>query len=251
MIIVRLHVLASILLGAHFHRTHSFAPPSLPTRRIIALPQTQHQQFQGPLEDHSTIDTRGTTMTALFSSTNKGNKNVGADFDYQELKINLRAMKKQQLTTANQLEEGKRKELEGYVRNVVKQRPSPIPLWEIGGNDAKGGMLSGTKWRLSFSTQAVTNESLPPGVQIQLDFVDERRVDYSMEFTKTFGLSKLTAESSYQVDVSLFKVCISSFVRSFELLLLLLLRKSHYCFFFFSLSLLFYHHHHHYFSRLR
>ena len=106
-------------------------------------------------------------------------------------------MKEQKLTTANQLQESKRGELEGYVRRIVQRRQSPIALWEV------ADTLPGTKWRLSFSTQAVTNESLPAGVQVTLDFFPHsQRVDYSLVFTKTFGLSKITAESSYQVDVS-------------------------------------------------
>lgn len=202
MILVRLQMLATILLGAHYvsQTAHSFTPLSLPTKQTQRLQQI----VQGSSFKEQSITTTTTTTTSLFSSSTNNQNTMGADFDYQELKINLRAMKQQKLTTANQLEEGKRNEMERYVRTIVKQRPSPVPLWEIGGDagTAKAGKLPGTKWRLSFSTQAVTNESLPAGVQIQLDFVDERRVDYSMEFTKTFGLSKLTAESSYQVDSS-------------------------------------------------
>ena len=64
MILVRLQILATILLGAHYvsQTAHSFTPLSLPTK------QTQHLQqiVQGPsLQQQSTT----TTTTSLFSSS--------------------------------------------------------------------------------------------------------------------------------------------------------------------------------------
>lgn len=172
---------------------HSFTPS------IIATPST-NTAFRGVLQQRQqqrqlSQQTHRSSSSPLFSTSSSSSKN-NADFDYQELTVNLRAMKEQKLTTANQVHESKRRELEGYVRKIVQKRESPVPLWQV------AERLPGTKWRLSFSTQAVTNESLPAGVQISLQFVDSKRVDYSMEFTKTLGLSKLTAQSLYTVDSS-------------------------------------------------
>lgn len=142
------------------------------------------------------------TLPVLFSTPSPQEqqpkkKNLDADFDYQELKIQLRAMKEQNLeSAANRLQDAKRGELEGYVRRILARRESSVPLWNL------ASQLPGTNWRLGFSTQAVTNESLPSGAQVQLIFRDDKRVDYILEFTKTWGLNKLTAESYYQVDVS-------------------------------------------------
>ena len=124
-------------------------------------------------------------------------KNLQADFDYQELKLQLRAMKDQKVLS-NQLVDSKRAELETYVRKIVNRRESAL-------DQVREQLLPRSKWRLAFSTQPLIL-SLPPGVSIHLDFVNDQRVDYSMEFTKTLGLNKLTAQSSYQVDVS---VCLA------------------------------------------
>jgi hypothetical protein len=118
-----------------------------------------------------------------------------ADFEYQELKIVLQAMKKQDVVSAR-LKDYKQTELEGYVRKIVNRRPSSIPLCEMGQH------LPGTEWRLAFTTQALTNESLPKDALIKMTFHDASHVDYGLEFSKTFGLKRLAAKSSYTVDVS-------------------------------------------------
>ena len=119
-------------------------------------------------------------------------KNLQADFEYQELKLQLRAMKDQKVLS-NQLVDSKKAELETYVRRIVNRKASDLTRVQ--------SQLPRSKWRLTFSTQPLI-QSLPPGVSIQLHFVNDQRVDYTMEFTKTLGLNKLTAQSSYQVDVS-------------------------------------------------
>jgi hypothetical protein len=125
---------------------------------------------------------------------------TAASFELSELKLNLRSMEAQKLTTANQIEPSKRLEIEGYVRTIVKRRDSSIPLYKL------GETLPGTTWRLNFSTQGVTNQSLPTGASILLKFQSppeqQQRLEYCLEFTKTLGLSKLTAVSSYHVDTT-------------------------------------------------
>lgn len=194
------HFYALIFIVIHFlHRTMTFRillcwiccfscwwntlnafvipPPQQPYRSMHSMESSLHHKLP---------------VLQLFAVPPK-KKNLQADFDYQELKLQLRAMKEQNVLS-NQLVESKKGELETYVRKIVNRRESSL-LQEV------KQKLPGSTWRLMFSTQSLI-QSLPPGVSIWLQFVDAQRVDYSMQFTKTLGLNKLTAISSYQVDVS-------------------------------------------------
>jgi len=147
---------------------------------------------------HGRMGMPSNSMLFLSDSNFKSNQAAAAaTFELSELKLNLRSMEAQKLTTANQIEPSKRGEIEGYIRQVVNRRQSIIPLSEL------GRCLPGTKWRLSFSTQGITNQSLPPGASIHLEFLNtpqNQQLNYCLEFTKTLGLSKLTALSSYEVE---------------------------------------------------
>lgn len=133
-----------------------------------------------------------------WSSLQMATQPATADFEYQELKIQLSAMKEQDVVTSR-LASSKRNELEGYVKRILNRRTvassKSIPLYEI------GDFLPNTKWRLIFSTQSLTSE-LPKDAKIQLEFVDNGKLDYILEFSKTLGLKRLVAKSSYTVDVS-------------------------------------------------
>jgi hypothetical protein len=118
-----------------------------------------------------------------------------ADFEYQELKILTKAIVEQKVSNSRVPPE-KRAELEGYCRRIVNRRESPIPLYQISDE------LTGA-WQLAFTTQSLNLESLPKDALIKLDFKDNNRVDYILEFTKTWGLKRLVADSSYTVDVSI------------------------------------------------
>lgn len=149
------------------------------------------------------IPTSCSSSNLFQSQSNKNSIETGsaaaASFELSELKLNLRSMEAQKLTTANQIEPSKRVEIEGYIRKVVNRRDCSIPLWEL------GQYLPGTTWRLNFSTHGVTNQSLPAGASIVLKFQsqqEQRRLEYCLEFTKTLGLSKLTAVSTYDVDTT-------------------------------------------------
>lgn len=117
-----------------------------------------------------------------------------AEFEYQELKIQLNAMQRQQVKSI-QLTPDKRQELEGYVRRIVRRRPSSIPLVQI------ATYLPQTTWALVFTTQALTAE-LPRDATIVLTFQNDRQMDYSLVFSKkTLGLNRIVAKSTYAVDV--------------------------------------------------
>ena len=138
-----------------------------------------------------------TPSSLSMTAKKKNNKPNLAAFEYQELKIQLTAMKEQDVVTS-QLPEDKRVELEGYIRRILNRKDSPIPLYEMAQN------LPDTNWYLAYTTQALTNEVLPNDTRIRLKFAkeDPTKVDYILEFTKTFGLKRLVAKSSYTVDVS-------------------------------------------------
>jgi hypothetical protein len=151
------------------------------------------------------------TTTSMFannksSSNNDNRKATAADFDYQELKVQMNAMKQQDVKPS-QLDDTKKSELQRYVRQIVAVRDSTIPLGRL--KDA----LPNTKWRLSFSTDPAMMQSLPRDATIKLNFIDDGRVEYSLDFFKTLALKRLVASSTYTVDVS------SSFVWGYLLLL--------------------------------
>jgi hypothetical protein len=130
-----------------------------------------------------------------------------AEFEYQELKIQLNALQEQGILFS-QLRSDKKNELEGYVRRIVNRRPSPIPLYELGQSLKTSSTRIDTnkQWKLVFSTQRATTESLPSDATVLLKFLNDKELEYSLKFGKrTMGLNRLTAKSTYTVDVS---VCV-------------------------------------------
>lgn len=121
-----------------------------------------------------------------------------ADFEYQEMKILSQALIDQGVSNS-QIPADTRVEMEGYCRRIVNQRSGSIAPEDIASE------LAGTSWQLAFSSQSLVSESLPPGTNIKLVFKSDNRLDYILEFTKTFGLKQLAADSSYTVDVSFCK----------------------------------------------
>jgi hypothetical protein len=160
------------------------------------LASTSSTSTPTPHRLHSSPATSSTQLDADKSTTPK-NFAAQAEFEYQELKIYLTAMKEQNVVS-QRLRDEKRNELEGYVRKIVTDRRGEgfvVPLHQV------GDYLPNTNWRLAFSTQGLTSE-LPKDASIFLKFHDSSTLDYSLAFTKTFGLNRLTAKSSYTVDVS-------------------------------------------------
>ena len=135
-------------------------------------------------------------MPGHSSSSIRMSSTSNADFEFQEMKVHLNAMRRDKVPSRD-LPVDKRQELEQYVSQVVTSRPSPVPLERI------GDVLPGTKWRLGFSSEAATLGDLPRDADVYLEFVDDAKMNYVLQFSKkTLGLNRLTAKSSYTVDVS-------------------------------------------------
>lgn len=134
------------------------------------------------------------TSSALPAAAVGGSKPNQADFELQELRIQLNAMNEQNVVTSQLMPE-KRIELEGYVKRILNRRPSPIPMYEV------GKYLPGTKWKLLFSTQSLVAD-LPKDARISLYFLNDNMMNCDLEFTKTLGLNRLSARSAYSVDSS-------------------------------------------------
>jgi len=131
-----------------------------------------------------------------------------ADFEYQELQIQMDAMMEQDVKPS-QLEPAKRNELKGYVEQILSRRlvnqktvDSTVPL------DVRlRSSLPGTKWRMAFTTQSLMAEALPKDATITLNFASgsgsaatgSNKVDYGLDFFKTLGLKRLVAKSTYTV----------------------------------------------------
>lgn len=116
-----------------------------------------------------------------------------ADFEYQELKVQLDGMR-QSGVASRDLEPAKRIELANYARQILRQRNSPVPLHEVGQS------LVGSKWRMALATDE-SSEALPRDATVVLDFVDDARLDYQLQFSeKTFGLNRITAQSSWKCN---------------------------------------------------
>jgi hypothetical protein len=117
------------------------------------------------------------------------------DFEYQELRANLDAMKRQNVPSRD-LDAIKRKEIELYVRHVITYRPSiPENFSEL------AELLPGRSYRLLFSTESAALGDLPRDAQVYLRFKDRTTMEYSLEFSeKTLGLNSIKAISNWTID---------------------------------------------------
>jgi len=123
-----------------------------------------------------------------------------ADFEYQELQIQMDAMQKQGVKPS-MLEPSKRDELKGYVEAILSRRltnlktvDSTVPL------DVRlRSSLPKTKWRMAFTTQPLMAEALPKDATITLTFAGDNKVEYGLDFFQTLALKRLAAKSTYSV----------------------------------------------------
>jgi len=106
----------------------------------------------------------------------------------------LEVMNQQEIPSRN-LKSETRDEVESLLRTIVSKRPTVIPLKSV------AEVLPGTKWRLGFSTDSATLGDLPRDAFVELQFFDDKRMDYILSFSKkVVGIKRLIAKSSYTVD---------------------------------------------------
>jgi hypothetical protein len=162
----------------------------------------------------TTIASATPTTTSALQAENKSPQQT-ADFDYQELQIQMDAMKQQNIKPS-QLDPIKRNELRRYVENILAFRKrsstsalavdSSVPL-----HMKLRSSLPGTKWRMAFTTEPLMAEALPKDATIMMTFASgtgnaatgSNKVDYGLDFFKTLALKRLVVKSTYTVmDVS-------------------------------------------------
>jgi len=137
---------------------------------------------------------------------NKKSSNPPAgEFELQELRAQLDAMARQNIKLEN-LTPMKRIELESYVKAVVGNKVSPIPLRDMA-SPFNLPKLLGT-WRLGFSTEDVTLNALPPGatVFVKIKELPEGKKDGTLDYILKFqqgAMKELRAKSTFTLDVSL------------------------------------------------
>jgi len=134
-----------------------------------------------------------------LSQRSLSENNASCEFSLQELRAQLRTMKKIGITRFDSLPKEKLDELTGYLQTIKKLSTSPIPLKSLGEGDKLVG-----KWRLMFSTEDAAITNLPKGAGVFIEIFDADgygNLNYSLEFTeRAFALKQLTAKSTFQVD---------------------------------------------------
>lgn len=134
-----------------------------------------------------------TPFRSIGGASNLRSSNDQADFEFQELRIQLNAMQDKGLVSRDLLPET-RLGLEAYAREVARNRDSPIDLATI------GSKLPNTTWKLVFSTNSAALGDLPRDATVLLKFREEGNVDYCLEFEKTWGLNGIRAASTYSIN---------------------------------------------------
>ena len=174
-------------------------------------PTLQHQSHHFISTKRSTVATiRKQTIAVkrIPSFLQAKSQQPTADFEYQELQIQMDAMREQNVKPS-QLEPSKRNELKSYVEEILSRRlrnkktvDSTVPL------DVRlRSSLPGTKWRMAFTTQSLMAEALPKDATITLNFAGgsgnastgSNQVEYGLDFFKTLALKRLVAKSTYSV----------------------------------------------------
>lgn len=184
----------------------AFSPPlqhslqhNISTKGSTSATATTTRKRNGPL---SPVNNR------VSSSLQAKSLQPTADFEYQELQIQMDAMKEQNVKPS-ELDPSKRNELKGYVEEILSRRlrnkktvDSSVPI------DVRlRSSLPGTKWRMAFTTQALMAEALPKDATITLNFASgsgsastgSNQVEYGLDFFKTLALKRLVAKSTYSV----------------------------------------------------
>jgi hypothetical protein len=147
------------------------------------------------------------TVFQMSKDPNASPITTGADFERQELRIQLAAIAESGRSVRD-LNPTQQRELEGYVRKIVESCPSPVPL-KASECNSEGHVLAtdylpNSTWRLVLSTDSVIQEALPRDATVVLRFHDTGSpMEYSLDFGKqTMGLNRITALSDWEVDTN-------------------------------------------------
>ena len=192
---------ASLMLSIGFHapvHVCSFTPMI----GTIAPPSARSVDSKSKYLTWSSFDTtlqvgKGFGSADSDAQSSPPPRRPTGEFELQEMRFQLSAMKKAGVSARN-LNEEKKNEIAQYVREVVMRIPSPVPLKAL----ADADRLLGT-WKLAFSTDAAAMGDLPREASITLDIKRGNQMDYKLEFSeKVWGLKEITAKSNYFVDAS-------------------------------------------------
>lgn len=142
-------------------------------------------------------------LTTSSKTTSTETKMVGAEFEYQEMKVLLSVIESRQVVSANQLDPLKAIELNTYIQKIVSNRR----LIEESSNGQqlqrflpRKESLLNTTWNMIYTTM----EFLPRDTTIQLQFSNysndqnsSSKMQYRLLFgSKTFGLQSINVQCS-------------------------------------------------------
>jgi len=164
----------------HHHHVH----PSTCTIRPILAPGCLNLSFDN--------NSGGSDRNKKVSKSS-----ISCEFELQELRAQTASMI-QQKVPSRALTKEKQAEITSYIKKVVNNSVSPVPLKDIGASE--GLRLMGS-WQLAFSTEAATMGDLPLEASVVLKFLPYLKMEYTLGFSKkVWGLSRLTAKSTYTID---------------------------------------------------
>ena len=201
-------VLLPLLLGLStlLHSSLAFVIVQQPSSSIVANDirqrYTTSSLFMSNNKKQRTSPSSSSSQSSSTTRPPAAAAAAAAEFEFQELRIQLSAMMKQNVSS-KRLDPVVRQQLIQYATAVViatdqKQRASNnIPFSSL------PDYLPGTKWRLVLSNEATTLDDLPQDATVFLEFANydndnNKKLQYKLQFgNQTFGLQSLQANSSW------------------------------------------------------
>jgi len=180
------------------------------TTSVVWSFQSIPSQQQGQMKVMNQWSVRSSSSTTtMLSSTSSTSENSGdtpsfevpkfAGYEYGEMSIVAEEMKKRN-SPSTSLQGEDRAVMKMYLERIITFRPSLIALTDI------KRVIPDSKWKLVVSTQDSAMKDLPEDASIYLQFKDETRMDYILQFPpKNFGVKRIVAESTYKVEATNFK----------------------------------------------
>mmetsp|Transcript_4255 Transcript_4255/g.6295 ORF Transcript_4255/g.6295 Transcript_4255/m.6295 type:complete len:308 (+) Transcript_4255:86-1009(+) len=201
----RLHNAESAFIAQQHLTPIPFRHPShLPKQTLPSMfPSTLFESNNNNNGDRHPSRAQSSEFASSVDNKNKQKtKSIIAttEFEMQELRAQLTEMAKLKLGSAN-LSLEKRQELEGYVKSICENSPSPIPLDTL----AKTPSIIQGMWRLGFSTEKATLSLLPREATVYVNILTTptRNKDGILEYILKFAfgaLREIKATSTYTID---------------------------------------------------